>query len=162
MPEQPYVITAKSAKDLARQLQQLIDDLYNERVAGALIGDVFSVNPQSDILTLELAASGGLKKTESTLAVKANSSTGAVQVDSDGVAVKADGNAGATKINAAGVAVKPSPGKGLAIEAAGLYVVNTYIWPVGSIFIAAVDTNPNTLLGYGTWELRQAGVWDLP
>lgn len=27
----------------------------------------------------------------------------------------------------------------------------TQNWPIGSIFIAVVSTNPNTLLGYGTW-----------
>ncbi|MHB0978399.1 MAG: phage baseplate protein [Minisyncoccota bacterium] len=27
----------------------------------------------------------------------------------------------------------------------------TKAWPIGSVFIAVVSTNPNTLLGYGTW-----------
>lgn len=30
-------------------------------------------------------------------------------------------------------------------------------WPVGSIFIAAVSTNPRDLLGYGTWAAFGAG-----
>ena len=30
-------------------------------------------------------------------------------------------------------------------------------WPVGSIFISAVSTNPNTLLGFGTWSSIGAG-----
>ena len=30
-------------------------------------------------------------------------------------------------------------------------------FPVGSVFISVVNTNPNTLLGYGTWEAIAAG-----
>jgi len=30
-------------------------------------------------------------------------------------------------------------------------------WPVGSIFISAVSTNPATLLGFGTWSTIGAG-----
>lgn len=30
-------------------------------------------------------------------------------------------------------------------------------WPVGSIYCAAVDTNPATLLGFGTWTAFGAG-----
>jgi microcystin-dependent protein len=30
-------------------------------------------------------------------------------------------------------------------------------WPVGSVFIALVSTNPGTLLGYGTWAAVGAG-----
>lgn len=30
-------------------------------------------------------------------------------------------------------------------------------WPVGSVFISVVSTNPNTLLGYGTWTSIGAG-----
>lgn len=30
-------------------------------------------------------------------------------------------------------------------------------WPVGSVFVSVVSTNPNTLLGYGTWSAFGAG-----
>lgn len=30
-------------------------------------------------------------------------------------------------------------------------------WPIGSVFIAVVSTNPNTLLGYGTWAVFATG-----
>ena len=30
-------------------------------------------------------------------------------------------------------------------------------WPVGSVFIAVVSTNPNTLLGFGTWSAFGTG-----
>ena len=30
-------------------------------------------------------------------------------------------------------------------------------WPVGSVFIAVVSTNPGTLLGFGTWSAIAAG-----
>lgn len=30
-------------------------------------------------------------------------------------------------------------------------------FPVGSVFITAVNTNPDTLLGYGVWQLIGSG-----
>lgn len=30
-------------------------------------------------------------------------------------------------------------------------------WPIGSVFISVVSTNPNTLLGFGTWSAFGAG-----
>jgi len=31
------------------------------------------------------------------------------------------------------------------------------VWPVGSVYISVVSTNPNTLLGFGTWAAIAAG-----
>lgn len=33
------------------------------------------------------------------------------------------------------------------------------IWPIGSIFIGAVSTNPGTLLNGGTWSAVHSGIW---
>lgn len=35
--------------------------------------------------------------------------------------------------------------------------VLSLVWPIGSIFISAVETSPETLLGFGTWEAFGAG-----
>ncbi len=32
-------------------------------------------------------------------------------------------------------------------------------WPIGSIFLGTVTTNPATLLGVGTWTQIQTGIW---
>ena len=32
-----------------------------------------------------------------------------------------------------------------------------YAWPIGSIYISTVSTNPNTLIGFGTWVAFGAG-----
>ena len=32
------------------------------------------------------------------------------------------------------------------------YILNNKIWPIGSVFLSVVATNPNTLLGFGTWS----------
>lgn len=31
------------------------------------------------------------------------------------------------------------------------------VWPIGSVFVSVVDTNPATLLGFGTWSAIGAG-----
>lgn len=66
MPDTPYPITSDDPKQAIKQMKQLVDELFQERIAGATIGDVFQVG-EDDVLSLRLAESGGLIKTESTL-----------------------------------------------------------------------------------------------
>lgn len=141
MADVPYPITSRNPEEVIQQIRQLIDELFQERVAGTLLGDVFTVG-NDDVLTLQLSTTGGLEKTSSTLAIKC-SSTGGVQTGANGVALKLD----------------PASDNRLTVSATGLKMDQDNIWPVGSIFIATVATNPNTLLGFGTWVLQ--GVGDL-
>lgn len=48
------------------------------------------------------------------------------------------------------------------VDAGGSYAVTAvgvmpYIYPIGAIFMAIVSTNPNTLLGFGTWAAWAQG-----
>jgi len=40
---------------------------------------------------------------------------------------------------------------------AGINATAQAVWPVGSVFTSVVATNPNTLLGFGTWAGLAAG-----
>lgn len=37
------------------------------------------------------------------------------------------------------------------------YIIKNKTWPIGSVFIGIVSTNPATLLGYGTWSQISQG-----
>ena len=54
-------------------------------------------------------------------------------------------------VNSAGVAVKLKTGGGIAVDSSGLYLAGSGVWPIGSVFLSVVSTNPATLLGIGTW-----------
>ena len=145
MPEQPYVITAKRFEEFKRQMQQLLDDLYNERVAGALIGDVFEIDNQSDILKLNLYGAGGLTKYGSTLGIKPDP-VGPITLSTNGIDV-----ALATTVKK-GVIKALSGSAGQFLNGQGDWATpDTSYWPIGAVFTAAVDTDPVTLLGYGIW-----------
>jgi hypothetical protein len=122
MPDAPYPITSDDPKQAIAQVRALIDELFQEKLAGADIGDVFSVG-EDDIFTINLSETGGLQKTESTLATK----------------------------------IDPNTDNVLSVSATGIRIPNTKIYAIGEVAIFAVATNPNTLLGYGTWELVATG-----
>lgn len=135
MPDTPYPITSDDPKQAIKQMKQLVDELFQERVAGTLIGDVFQAG-DDDVLTLNVASAGGLEKSSSALTVKTKTA-GGLEKSSDGVSAKA--------------------GQGITVDATGISVDNSKIWPIGSVFMATVATNPNTLLGFGTWTTLHTG-----
>jgi len=49
------------------------------------------------------------------------------------------------------VAVKLKTGGGIAVDSSGLYLTESNTWPIGSVFLSVVSTNPAVLLGLGTW-----------
>lgn len=119
------------------QIRTLIDELFQERVAGTIIGDVFEAG-DDDVFSIRLHGSGGLEKSDSQLKVKT----------SNGTTVTADG------IKAVG---DPATDNVLAVSATGIKVPNAKIWPVGSVYFNTTGVNPNTELGYGTWVCLGTG-----
>ena len=152
MPEPTYSIRGKNIEELRREVQQLFDDLYRERLGGAIVGDVFGLNNQDDSLQLNLAQKSGLTKTKSVLAVLAKPA-GPVTVDTTGVDVSL-----ASTIKKGAVPTLPNNALQY-FDGTGAWSIppSTAAFPVGSVFIAVVATNPNILLGYGTWQLLGYG-----
>lgn len=68
-----------------------------------------------------------------------------------------------TKISALPAVVTPAPTDELACNQAGaskkitIAQVLSVAYPVGSIYVSTVATNPNTLFGFGTWAAFGAG-----
>jgi hypothetical protein len=92
MPQLPFPITARDIQDLVRQTSQLLDEMYTDRLGGALVGDVFYVG-DDDILAIILADAGGLKKTGGELAIL-NKTTGGLTSTADGEAIKVKAGGG--------------------------------------------------------------------
>jgi len=65
------------------QIYELIRNIYEEKIGGADLGDVFSL--LGDVLTLALASSSGLKKTNNALGIKLNGTS--LSLSSDGLKV---------------------------------------------------------------------------
>jgi len=63
MAQVPYPISGDTQEDLKRQVWELIRELYEDRIAGLNIGDVF--RDMGDVLNLRLATNPGLEKTGS-------------------------------------------------------------------------------------------------
>jgi len=64
----------------------MVSELYQERIGGASVGDVFTIG-DDDILSLALSSTGGLEKASNEVAVKVNS-TGGLETASGGTAIK--------------------------------------------------------------------------
>jgi hypothetical protein len=125
----PYPLTASDLQELRAQIQELIRQVFEEKIGGADLGDVFSL--PGDVLTLVLADDSGLTKSGNELALDL-SATGGLNIVSDGLSVKlADTTITKT--------------------ASGLSVTASYAFPVGSYYFNATGTDPATELGYGTW-----------
>ena len=96
-----FPLSAETVEELKNQVQELLRTLFEDKLGGLSIGDVFTAD--GDVLTLTLASSSGLEKSGSALQIKIVSA-GGLQAGASGLQVK---------IKAAG---------GLAADAAGLYV----------------------------------------
>lgn len=89
MPSVPYPLTGTTYDELKTQLYNILRDLYEEKIGGAELGDVFGVS--GDVLTLVLnPTSSGLTKTDNQLAINCNPA-GGLTANANGLFVKVDG-----------------------------------------------------------------------
>ena len=98
----PFPFTAKDPKELIQQALKMFEDLYQERIGGAQLGDVFTIG-DDEVLTVGLSSTGGLEKVSSALAVK-KKSTGGILSDANGTYIYC------------------KTGGGLSTDATGLYI----------------------------------------
>jgi hypothetical protein len=125
MANVPFPIQGQTLEEVRYQIYELIRTLYEEKIGGADLGDVFSLI--GDVLTLELASSSGLTKEGNDLAVDPLS-TGGLQVTTDGAAIKIVATGG-LETDSSGAGVKLD-GTSLTVGASGLRVnVDLIDWP---------------------------------
>ncbi len=77
-------LASPDMQDMMQKIQIFIDQLYDERIGGLLLGDVFTSGSGGDVLNLNTDEEGGLLKTGGKLSVKVNSLKG-LKVDKDGL-----------------------------------------------------------------------------
>jgi hypothetical protein len=84
----PYPLTAEDLSGLKTQIYNLIRDIYEEKIGGADLGDVFGI--QGDVLTLMVADDSGLQKVGNELTLDL-ASDGGLYLVSGQMKVKLDG-----------------------------------------------------------------------
>lgn len=65
MPDLPYPLSSNQVEELKPQIQEMLRDIYENRIGGATLGDVFRVS--GDTLQLQIKAGCGLQKTNGEL-----------------------------------------------------------------------------------------------
>jgi hypothetical protein len=105
MGDVPYPLTADDTQELKRQIWELIRQLFEDKIGGLEIGDVFS--DSGGIINLNVSTLSGLQKVGGYLLVKLDGSsltvtTSGLRVGQSAHIANADGSLGdaTTKINA--------------------------------------------------------------
>jgi hypothetical protein len=115
----PYPLTAVDLQELRAQIQELIRQVFEEKIGGADLGDVFSL--PGDVLTLVLGDPSGLTKEGNVLAIDAYS-TGGLQISSNGLATKLI-STGGLESSASGLGINLD-GTSLTLGASGIKVTD--------------------------------------
>ena len=90
MANVPYPLTSRDLEELRTKIWELFRTLYEEKIGGADLGDVFAI--VGDVLTLVLSSTGGLTKVSNELACLLDSE-GGLDSSADGLTIKlADGS----------------------------------------------------------------------
>jgi hypothetical protein len=111
----PFPISGDTLEDVRYQIYELIRTLYEEKIGGADLGDVFSI--VGDVFTLALATASGLTKTGNELAIDPVS-TGGLQVATTGASIKIL-STGGLETDATGLGIKLD-GASLSVGGSGL------------------------------------------
>jgi len=122
MANVPFPITGEKLEEMRYQIYELIRTIFEEKIGGADLGDVFAI--VGDILTLVIATAGGLTKSGNELAVDAYS-TGGLQTNSNGLSIKVL-STGGLETSASGTGIKLD-GTTLELSAAGLKIASSLI-----------------------------------
>lgn len=111
----------KDIKQLMAKIQQQMDELYQNRVGGAMLGDVFGVG-NDEVLSLILATNGGLTKISNALSLLLKANYG-LAMDTSGLYLQVSPNNGLA-VDTNGLYVKIKIGGGLNVDATGLSVTS--------------------------------------
>ena len=115
MANVPFPIAGETLEEVRYQIYELIRTLFEEKIGGADLGDVFSI--VGDVLTLVLAGSSGLTKSGNELAIDPYS-TGGLAISANGVAIKVNADGGLeTTASGAGILLD---GATLTLSSSGL------------------------------------------
>ena len=117
----PYPLTGGTLEELRSQIWEAMRQLYEEKIGGADLGDVFAV--PGDVLTLVLDPSvSGLQKTGNQLALLLPSASGLI-ITTDGLYIK-NVSTGGLEVTASGIGIKLD-GSTLSLSASGLKVTSS-------------------------------------
>ena len=125
MSNVPYPISGETLEEVRYQIYELIRTLFEEKIGGADLGDVFSI--VGDVFTLVLASASGLTKSGNVLAIDPYS-TGGLEISTNGIAIKINADGG-LETDASGIAVALD-GTSLTLSSDGLRVNEDLVdWP---------------------------------
>ena len=133
MANVPFPLTGENIEDMRFQTFELIRQVFEEKIGGAELGDVFSI--PGDVLTLVLASPSGLTKSGNKLAIEPLS-TGGMQIASTGLSIKIV-STGGLETTASGIGIKLD-GASLTLSASGLKLTDP-------ITITSITLNNNGL-----------------
>ena len=145
MANVPYPLTSNDIGELRMQVQELIRQVFEEKIGGADLGDVFSL--PGDVLTLVLADTSGLTKSGNKLSIDAYSA-GGMQLSSNGLAIKIIGTGG-LETSVSGLGVKLN-GTTLTLGAAGISVTPGIHAVVSTDDVTAIPTALELTTAFGT------------
>jgi len=117
----PFPISAEDLEAMRGQIYEIFRQLYEEKIGGADLGDVFGII--GDVLTLVLADTSGLTKAGNVLSVEVTAD-GGLQISASGMLTKLV-STGGLESSSSGLSVKIKAGGGLATDADGIYATVT-------------------------------------